>query len=400
MSSTRAFRICAASVLLLAFVQCGNEVFTSNAMDAGALDGGPGDASTEAGPDATADPELCADDEPNDAGPTSGLNTVQCGDSSVLVKDNPLACGSCAHVCTPLACAGLACGTERLAPGGGGNVMAGADDASVYWLGGAGGTGLYRAAAPDATAAIFVYDGGTGVSAAQIAPGEVWVAAFSGDLFVVNPNDGQARLVLSDPKGISLLAIDEASVYFYAPGGTLKRVSKDGGTLASAEPLSAAPVTALAADKWGQAWSVSGADGGAASIHLRNAAGMATTPIPASNPNGLALTSRYVYWVDGGVLYRARRDLADPRAVRTGSWDATLTKSNGIAVDDDYVYWSITDAAQTNFFQIVRTPRCGGPTLLVATPEVGTSGPVVGGGFFYWNQVNGFGNTGAVARSR
>ena len=346
------------------------------------------------------DPELCPDDEPSDAGAGEISATRICGDAGVtVVVDNQEACGECAHRCTPLLCADQQCAAQDVRPNAGGGVtMIGADDDSAYWL---TGDRFYRSRwPPDAslpvTSEIYADDAAT-LRAAFVAPRELWVAT-TDTLVLVNSADGTARSVHVDPSGIKQIAVDDAYVYYRS--NVLKRLSRqDGG---QPFPLAVGPVSDIAADGRGQAWTVNAqpaVDGGGAGVgafvQLRLSDGSLAMPIPVTSPSALALTTSYVYWVDGAVLYRALR-VAAPRPIRTGSWPATLSNP-GIAVDRTHVYWAPGDSDALRFGKIVRTPRCGGPTRLVAAPNAGVSGPVVGGGYLYWNQVN---QSGGVLRTR
>jgi hypothetical protein len=271
-------------------------------------------------------------------------------------------------------------------------MLAGVDSRYVYGcIGASAGPVLRFSLNPDASAGpetVYTYDAGY-INGCRHDPGDgrVYVAGDRG--IVAWSVDAQAPIT----GGAAWSPAVDGDYVYYATAASIRRVKKDGTGDAPVSPASV--VRALVADALGLAWvnnDVS-ADGAWASPSLvLKRPSEAPESFPLQEPGStlrtqIALTRRYVYYVDNGTLFRVRRDVPGAQPIRTGGWTLPNYSHNaGLVVSGDYVYW-IPYSPTTE--PLLRTPRCGGPTLHIGHTNAPWTGLFVANGYLYWFQANG-----------
>jgi hypothetical protein len=316
----------------------------------------------------------CADHGPGDQVCIVGALRA-CGPdlvSSSLVDACGTADGACAR-CKPVTLI-----SGRTVPG-----SIAVDEMSVYWLEGGSGTGAFSttldgsgAATPLGTTSILNSAWSVAVDMTNLyAVSAMRTPADAGSGAAITPiavplQGGTATPLDSSGAGAEstygVLAIDDASVYWSAPGysgGAILKVAKSGGAstmLASGQGT----VYAIAVDAMNVYWTTN--SGTVAAAPVDSAGGsMHVLASQLTAPRGIAVMNGAVYWNNAG---------AGVGTIPSDGGNVTMLASGpglggnggnfapGIAVDASAVYWA--DSANG---KIMKVPRGGGTPVTVAT---------------------------------
>jgi hypothetical protein len=190
--------------------------------------------------------------------------------------------------------------------------------------------------------------------------------------------------------GSSALAVDKRNAYWIdEAGGTLERVPKQGGVtmlLFSGSGTGFAPGASVAVDDTDVYWTSAMQAGTAKTNLLRRQDKNGGQPTTVTQSAGAAfscvvLDSEYMYWVQGGAVFRASKKGGAPAAVGGG-----LAGANCVAVDDKSAYVSLagTDAKQHADGSIVAVPKKGGPAKVLVKDVHGPADLQVDATDAYW----------------
>lgn len=135
-------------------------------------------------------------------------------------------------------------------------------------------------------------------------------------------------------------------------------------------------VVDIAADASGVYWSESDSEGyGNAMALAKGATQTKTIPNPGSAPAHIALGQNNVYWVTGGVVFKGPKSGDSSQTL--AEFDA---ESDGIAVDDSYVYWTSLD----NMGTVRRVSKAGGDMKVLVQGLVAPRGIAVDANYVYF----------------
>jgi hypothetical protein len=308
-----------------------------------------------------------------------------CGGTCVDLTSDPNNCGGCGLTCSSGCTAGECLVT--LATG-------------VYPLGiTVGSSNVYWTDARLDTVMSVPSSGGTPVTLAsgQLAPQGITVDSTS--VYWTNPNGGGAGPIISTPLGggaLTTLASGVDSPFAIAVEGTnVFWTSYNGGTLLSA-PLPAGgtpttiasgqghPMLSIAVDEnnvyWTSAEDPSGNQGNGSVMSAPLGGGALTTLASGQNtPDGIAVDSTSVYWIDSGTGVLQSCPVGGGPAVTLATGQ---NFAYNIAVDSNYVYWATYYGGS-----VLKVPLAGGTLTTIAVGQADPYDIAVDATSVYWTNT-------------
>jgi hypothetical protein len=178
------------------------------------------------------------------------------------------------------------------------------------------------------------------------------------DAIYTLPDQGGTPVVLTTPA--AALAAFEGQLYFEGADGIDIMAESGGSPTLVADSLASAVdihVADIAVDSSGMYFAREDSEGGGQVLLFASGDTEPTKVSPlAAAPDHMALDADNVYWVAGGVVHKA------PKTGGQDEWLATFNaESDGIAVDEGYVYWTSLD----NYGSVRRVAKQGGDTQIL-----------------------------------
>ena len=337
---------------------------------------GSGAGSTREAPSSSASGSLggaadaSAPPSPSDASPDQGAadvldeptGTLDASDARAPAADGGT-CTICAGSCVEGRC------VVTLATGQGSPYALAVDANNLYWTDEAGGRVLQQplAGGPPLVLA-------TGQTNPKFIAVDATRVYWTDDATVMAvPIGGGTRVTLASGQvGATGIAVDAHSVYWTNnAGGSVRQVPLGGGKLGTLAQGQSSP-WALAINHSVASWTndatfglvaMVGLDGGTA---VTFPAGGPTSAI--YDPAGIAMDDANIYWAQNSYLGPVVRQPVD------GGAPTTLTTENGpygVAVDDDFVYFTAPNGGPQFAGAVEKVPKGGGARELLATTTLG-----------------------------
>jgi hypothetical protein len=235
------------------------------------------------------------------------------------------------------------------------------------------------------------------------------------DTLGCSTGDGTPMALATEPNQVMGLAVDATNVYWLDSQGSVMKVSKCGGTPTTiatagtaygssgggfglavdatraywaddpgdllAVPLAGGTPTTLDSN----AWNVLGLTLSGSDLYWVTPSVVASLPIQGGAPVTLGTPSAIaqgppvvddtnIYWVGNGVFSMPRAGASVTRLAASGP-------STGLAIDDANVYWC---ANSLEHEPIMSTPKTGGPSVTLASDQLGANGFAADGQNVYW----------------
>lgn len=215
-----------------------------------------------------------------------------------------------------------------------------------------------------------------------------WSSSEGRELMKVPVTGGAPVTLVSAPDRITAIAVDRASVYYFADGKIMKVAI--GGRAPTTLTTDTGSITALAVDATSVFWM--SWDGHVSRLmKVSTGGGKATTLATGSGiPDALAVNDRAIYWTswrsDASVSSSTTGDGAVLSVPLAGGTPVELaSKQPGphfMAIDATHVYWNNIGPREAP--GLMKAPLSGGSVTTLAT-GVHTSGVAVDGSRAYWS---------------
>jgi hypothetical protein len=305
---------------------------------------------------------------------------VSCGGACLDTSSDPANCGRCGHDCQGGACSAGACQPVTLSTPGGGAFIA-IDAANIYWSTfGAGGTptgtvtqlplggGMPITLAAGQTNASDLTSDGTSV---YFLAGESMTSV--GSVFKVPVGGGPITTVSANTANeASGIAVDATSVYWFE-GTSVMKAPKDGGT-ATRLALNAdfsMFFNELTINATSVFWTSRSSGGGVfGSVWSVPIGGGAVTNLATNlvGTDGIAVDDQNVYWANAGSNGTDGTVMKEP----LGGGAITVLASgqcasSDVAVDGTNVYWVNLGCPNGPGGTVMSVPRDGGTPVVLAT---------------------------------